>query len=225
MSLRRRLAGVENADSVSNRLRQKRFGPFARMLETAYNRGARPVRVLDVGGNQFFWEQRGLAGDERFHFTTLDLGPQPAQRHENVVPVQGNACAMPQYDDNSFDLVFSNSVIEHVGSFEDQRAMAAEVRRLAPGYYVQTPNYWFPLEPHFLVPGWQWMPRPVRIAAIRRRKIGHIGPFSDADRAAAAVDEIRLLKRSEVQRLFPDAEVSSERIAGLTKSFVAIRES
>jgi hypothetical protein len=74
------------------------------------------------------------------------------------------------------------------------------------------------------MPAWQWLPRSLRIAAVRRRKVGHIGPFPAQEKAAAAVDEIRLLKRSEMQRLFPDARLESERIGGLTKSFVAIRE-
>lgn len=225
MNLRRRLAGVENPDSLSNRLRQRRFAAFEELLAAAHARGAAPVRVLDVGGNHYFWEQRGLAGDERYHFTTLDLGPQPAQKHANVVPVRGDATAMAEYADNSFDIVFSNSVIEHVGSRDAQLAMAKEVQRLAPAYYVQTPNYWFPIEPHFLAPGWQWLPRSLRIAIVRRRKVGHIGPLPSIGDAAAAVDEIRLLKRSDMQRFFPDAELTYERVGGVTKSFVAIRKS
>lgn len=225
MNFRRRFAGVETPDSLSNRLRQRRFAHVAELLDEALVRCAGPVRVLDLGGNQFYWEQRGLAGDERFHFTTVDLHPQPAQQHSNIVPMRGDATALPQFPDNSFDIVFSNSVIEHVGGIEQQRLMANEVRRLAPAYYLQTPNYWFPIEPHFLMPAWQWLPRRLRIALVQRRRIGHIGPFRHPARAAAAVDEIRLLKRSEVRQLFPDGTLLTERFFGLPKSFAAIRKS
>lgn len=225
MNLRRRIAGVETSGSLSNRLRQRRFAPVAQLLEDAHRRGANPVRVLDLGGNQYYWEQRGLAGDERFHFTTVDIGPQPLQEHANIVPMRGDATSLPEFADASFDVVFSNSAIEHVGGPDQQAAMAREVRRLAPAYYVQTPNYWFPFEPHFLMPAWQWLPRRLRIALVQRRRIGHIGPLPHPVAAAAAVDEIRLLRRSELRQLFPDATLVTERVLGLAKSFALVRES
>lgn len=84
------------------------------------------------------------------------------QRHEDVQPLAGDATDLREFGDSSFDVVFSNSVIEHLFTFENQRRMAREVQRVGKAFWVQTPNFWFPMEPHFHVPGWQWMPRDTR---------------------------------------------------------------
>jgi len=58
--------------------------------------------------------------------------------------------------DGEFDLVFSNSVIEHVGDFERMRQFVHEARRVAKSYWIQTPSKWFPIEPHCGMPFW-WL--------------------------------------------------------------------
>jgi hypothetical protein len=101
--------------------------------------------------------------------------------------------------------------------------MAKEVRRLAPVYWVQTPNFWFPVEPHFLTPGWQWLPVRARVALLRRHRFGWRGPCADPRQAEAEVREVRLLRSRELRRLFPDATLRLERVGPLVKSFVAVR--
>ena len=83
--------------------------------------------------------------------------------------------------------------------------MAGEVRRVATAYWVQTPNFWFPVEPHFLVPAWHWLPERTRVAILQRRGVGWAGRCPDpeyarADRPGAPADAPR-----ELARLFPDA--------------------
>ncbi|MGH7860878.1 MAG: methyltransferase domain-containing protein [Candidatus Dormibacteraceae bacterium] len=72
--------------------------------------------------------------------------------------VIGDARDLAQFQAQAFDVAFSNSVIEHVGGADDQRRMASEAMRVASHYFVQTPKHYFPIEPHFLVPGFQFMP-------------------------------------------------------------------
>ena len=144
--------------------------------------------------------------------------------HANIEPVVMDATHMEDFDDRSFDIVFSNSVIEHLRTYDAQAAMASEVRRLADVYWIQTPNFWFPIEPHFLTPGWHWLPGSVRIALLRRRRWGWRGPTPDPAEARILVEEIRLMRRRELRDLFPDARLQEERFGGLVKSFVAIRE-
>ena len=86
------------------------------------------------------------------------------RRHPNIDPRAGDATNLSEFPDGSFDVVFSNSVIEHLQTFGNQEAMAREVRRLAPVFWVQTPNFWFPVEPHFLTPAWHWLPVAARVA-------------------------------------------------------------
>jgi len=213
----RRLADSENPNSLANRLRAKRFALF----ETLVAPLPRPLRILDVGGENAFWENRGWAGRTDIQIFSLNLVPEP-QRHENIQPVAGDATNLRQFDDKSFDVAFSNSVIEHLFTFENQRRMASEVQRVGKTFWVQTPNYWFPFEPHFHVPGWQWMPLSARVALIRRWRCGWRGPCPDPGKARELVSELRLLDRTELASIFPGATLVPERLAGLVKSWTVI---
>ncbi len=215
MSLIRRFAAVEDPNSLSNRMRSKRFRGFEELVEPL----PRPLRIIDFGGTPEFWEQRGWAGRDDVHITAVNLQPRISFR-PNFRPVFGDVADLSQFADNSFDIAFSNSVIEHLFTFERQAAMARELQRIAPVFWLQTPNYWFPIEPHFHVPGWQWLPIGVRKAIIRRRRCGWRGPCPDAELADQIVREVRLLTRSELQRLFPNAAIVPERFGGLVKSWI-----
>ena len=218
----RRLANVQRSNSLSNRLRSRRFVELEASIDRRAGRTGRPTRILDVGGTNSFWEQRGLAGDERVE--VLIVNPQlETSRHSNIDCRIGDATNLEEFEDQSFDLVFSNSVIEHLGSAGAQKAMAREVRRVGRGHWVQTPSFWFPIEPHFLFFGWQWLPRDLRVWALRRRRFGWRGPYPERARAAELVDEIRLMRRKEVAALFPDSEIRAERIGPFVKSFIAVR--
>ena len=129
---------------------------------------------------------------------------------------------MSQFAANSFDVVFSNSVIEHLGDYENQRRMADEVRRVGRRYFVQTPNKRFPIEPHFLVPWFQYLPVGARTWLINRFDVGWYRRIPDRSVARAEVESIQLLTRKRFSALFPEATIHSEKFAGLTKSFVAI---
>jgi hypothetical protein len=135
--------------------------------------------------------------------------------------VTGDARAMPEFADAEFDVVFSNSVIEHVGGLEDQRRMAEEIQRVGRRFFVQTPNRRFPIEPHTVFPLFQFLPLAVRVSLVRRFQLGWIPRTPDARAARGRVCSIRLLTRAEVGQLFPGATIHRERVCGLTKSFIA----
>jgi hypothetical protein len=221
-NLMRRLADQATAGSFSNTRRSKRFAAFAALVDELLERRSGPVRILDIGGTNSFWEQRGWAGRDDVRVILVNLEAE-RQVHDNVEPRAGDATNLSELPDGSFDVVFSNSVIEHLETLERQAAMAAEVRRLAPAYWVQTPNFWFPVEPHFLTPAWHWLPVGLRVEMLRRRRWGWRGPCPDEDRARALVREVRLMRGPELRRLFPDATLETERIGPLVKSFVAVR--
>jgi hypothetical protein len=66
------------------------------------------------------------------------------------------------FNDGSFDFVHSSAVIEHVGSRVMQIRMLSELWRVArKGIFVTTPNRWFPVEFHTLVPFLHWLPAPL----------------------------------------------------------------
>src|SRR5690242_8516724 len=140
----RGLADDKSAGSLSHRLRERRFRLFEQLVADL----PRPLNVIDLGGTNEYWEQRGWAGRDDVSITLVNLDAQP-QRHANILPSVGDATDLRAHDDGAFHLAFSNSVIEHLFTFEQQARMAAEVQRVAHAYWVQTPNFWFPIEPHF----------------------------------------------------------------------------
>jgi 2-polyprenyl-3-methyl-5-hydroxy-6-metoxy-1,4-benzoquinol methylase len=79
---------------------------------------------------------------------------------------------MRQFRDHQFDVVYSNSVIEHVGDLDDMRRMAQEIQRVGKRYFLQTPNRYFPIEPHFVFPFFQFLPRPVQISLVQKFRLG-----------------------------------------------------
>jgi hypothetical protein len=160
----------------------------------------------------------GDPGDVRV--TLLNIEHQPVTSSKFVSAV-GDARAMPEFPDKSFDVVFSNSVIEHVGSYDDQRRMANEVMRVGKRYFVQTPNKRFPLEPHFLFPWFQYLPGAARAQLVHRFDVGWYKRIPSLEAARAEVDSIQLLTRNRFANLFPQATIHTEKIFGLAKSFMA----
>jgi hypothetical protein len=213
----RRLADSENPNSFANRLRARRFQQFEALVAPL----PRPLRILDVGGENAFWANRGWAGRADVQIFSMNLVPQE-QRYENIKPLTGDATDLSRFDNGSFDVAFSNSVIEHLFTFENQRRMAAEIQRVGKAFWVQTPNFWFPMEPHFHIPWWQWMPLGMRVSMIRRWRCGWRGPCSDPARARELVKELRLLSRSELRTIFPGATLVAERFCGLVKSWTVV---
>jgi hypothetical protein len=180
--------------------------------------------VLDLGGTSDYWRAVGIdfLHDNGFQITILnfessELGEGPFKT------LVGDACAV-ELPDMSYDLVHSNSVIEHVGDWDRMEQFAKEVRRLAPAYYVQTPNWWFPIEPHFYkVPMFQWLPKSIRASILYHLPIAHSGRIRDRERAMEIVKTTRLLTPRQMRRLFPDGELLRERFGGLTKSLIMTR--
>ena len=211
-----RLADNRRADSLANRFRRQRFRFFESLLEPL----PKPVRILDVGGTEGFWGHMNAVDDPRWEVTLLNLSPGHANVRGMAV-VSGDARDLSQFAAGEFDVVFSNSVIEHLAEQAEQRRMAAEVRRVGTRYFVQTPNRWFPIEPHFLFPGFQFLPLSARVALVRRFALGYHDAMPDPEAARRAVREIRLLDARELRELFPGAHIYRERVVALTKSLIA----
>ncbi len=179
----------------------------------------RPISILDVGGLASFWRAVGLIGDDSISILILNVY-ETDQDSENIRFTLGDGRAMTQFTDAQFDVVFSNSVIEHVGGIEDQRKMAAEMQRVGKRYFLQTPNRYFPIEPHFLFPFFQFLPFSVKVALIRRFNLGWFKRAPDRATAEAYASEIRLMNYRELRSLFPSATIVGERLFGLVKSYI-----
>lgn len=202
--------------------RKRRLAMFLSVVDEIVEKTGR-CRVLDLGGVASYWlGLEDLWRDRPMHMTLVNLATVDAP-DARFVSLAGDARSLPQFADRAFDVVHSNSVIEHVGSMADKRRMATEVRRLAPRYFVQTPNYWFPVEPHFRMAAFHWLPRRLQRALVMSGARGFYPQASSLEQADAILADAALLDAGEMRDLFPDATVHRERAFGLTKSLIAIR--
>lgn len=215
------LLSYHREDSWVNRFRRRRMRTVLDLFESL-RAEIGLVKILDIGGTPDFWRQLGGLDPEGYDVTLMNLreyevpDDMPAFKHQ-----VGNAVAAP-FEDGTFDVVFSNSVIEHVGSWENQQVMASEVRRLGRRFVVQTPSYWFPFEPHARLPLFQFLPRNVRAFLIWHFKINYF-PRGDSYQDCLTVsDSTLMLSKRKFARLFPSAIIQTERLLGLPKSYMAI---
>ncbi len=180
--------------------------------------------LLDVGGCPETWTSnpQPVQRIDCLNVYEAHWNPKLAPRH-NLRTLVGDGCALP-FANKSYDIVFSNSVIEHVGSWERQSQFASEIRRVAQTLWVQTPAYECPIEPHYLAPFIHYLPAPVQKKSIRWFTLrGWIGRPTRAE-VNEMVDSTRLLKKSEFRELFPDCEIVTERLLWIfPKSYIAIR--
>jgi hypothetical protein len=124
--------------------------------------------------------------------------------------------------DRQFDVIFSNSVIEHLYTPDRQKKFADEVTRVGNHYFIQTPDYWFPVEPHYLTPFVQFVPRDCKPWVHRWLTLRGWMDKPSKDTCVEWSDEIRLLRAREMRVLFPKATLVRERAFGLSKSLIAV---
>ncbi len=184
--------------------------------------GSGRLRILDIGGTMDFWRKLGGMPSGPFEILMLNRHPEPLDpAFPSIQSVVGDAIQLP-FPDRSFDVVFSNSVIEHVGSRENQRRMASEVHRVGIRHIIQTPSLWFPLEPHARLPLFQFLPRSGRAWLIHRFRINYFPAAPTFRECLAVSDSTILLTHRDVQRLFPSSVIRTERLLGFPKSYTAL---
>ena len=210
-------------EGLSRRFRLKRFRRLFALIDAIVAEKGR-CRIADLGGTAYYWNIVAEDMAQRPLEIAL-INPREAQLSSGpFIGRAGDATELGDIDDMSFDLVHSNSVVEHVGDWLRMKAMAANVRRLAPAYYVQTPNFWFPFEPHFRAPFVHWLPEQTRYRLVMRFALGFSERKATVDEAMVRVQSARLLDRGQMKALFPDAAQIDERVCGLTKSLIAMRQ-
>ncbi len=215
MKVLKKFASMERSDSYRVKMLKKRFI----LLQSFISLLPRPIRILDVGGKEIFWERLNVHHDDTVKITLLNLTAVET-KFRNFTSIVGDGRNMPEFRNGEFDVVFSNSVIEHVGNYEDQKRMAKELRRVGKRFFLQTPNYYFPFEPHFLFPCFQFFPVWFKVFMIRHFNLGWCDRLPDRNQAIQAVHSVRLLKKRELKELFPGATIHKERIGGLVYSFI-----
>ncbi|WP_218510013.1 class I SAM-dependent methyltransferase [Variovorax sp. dw_308] len=185
--------------------------------------GIASMRICDLGGSRHFWDKIELP-IPRGQITIYNVDDGEVQQGADVsagdiktVIYDGQHIPAP---DRFFDLLICNSVIEHVPR-EQRKALAEEMRRVSKLVFCQTPAWSFPFEPHFLMPFVHWLPRRLGYLLI------HVSPWRllshpDAPTIRNYYWGTRLLRRAEIDALFPAADVTFERAMGMVKSYYVI---
>jgi hypothetical protein len=212
--LRNRL--VDAPGSVGER---RRSGRWERLRATFPE--IESMSVMDLGGTAEAW-QRAPLRPASVHVVNLE--PEPEDLPDWIRADQADATALPPtIIGANYDLVFSNSVIEHVGGHVQRMRFADAIHKLAGRHWVQTPYRYFPIEPHWLFPGFQFLPLNMRAEISRRWPLVHTQSPNRGEGLRAAMS-VELLSRTEMAFYFPDAEICTERMLGTTKSLIAIKK-
>ena len=213
-----------NSNSLSARMRRKRM----RYLDAAiasFPEG--PISIADLGGTASFWQMNLQHLSHSSRIAKIDIfNLEPVMEevadvgNVQIAQFEADVTSLPQVAEKTYDIVFSNSVVEHVGNLLAQRKFANEVVRVGKCYVVQTPNRSFPIEPHFYVPFFPYMPLGTRAWLHQKCKLGWLDAEPDPLQARIDCDQTRLLTRGELALLFPGAQIHREWLCGMVKSFI-----
>lgn len=214
------ISNSSNPSSLSANSRRKRMEFFIELF--SLRNISKPIKILDIGGTEGFWVNMHFNNVKNVEIHLLNLNYQDVH-YDNFKSIKGDATNMREFGDHSYDIVFSNSVIEHLYSAENQLKMASEVRRVGKSYFIQTPNYWFPIEPHFVFPFFQFLPRNLKIKLISNFALGHFPKFDNSKEAERILDEIKLVSIGKMKKMFPGSAIYLDKFFGLNKSMVAYK--
>jgi hypothetical protein len=206
------LVDPDHPGSLTHQLRQRRKEEFARRFPNLAD-----MRVLDLGGTAISWRLSGLRAAS---LTVVNLDEPVDSGDSWMTVVRGDACTGGF---GKYDLVYSNSVLEHLGGHARRQQFADVVQESAPCWWVQTPYRYFPVEPHWIFPGFQFLPFRARVMICQHWSTIHTPMIKDRAKAAESVASVELISATEMRSYFPTSEIWFERFAGIPKSLVAIK--
>ncbi len=212
--LRNRLADASSAGSVAATLRARRWERFLDLFPDFSE-----MRVIDLGGTAAYWRSAPARPAE---LTLVNLSDQGGSEPW-MSSVVSDVCELrADLRREQYDIVYSNSVIEHVGGHARRQQMADVIHSLSDRHWVQTPYRYFPIEPHWLFPGFQFLPTQMKSKVARSWPLAWSRP-PDQRSAVANAMGVELLDQTQLRFYFPDSRLQFERVAGLTKSLIAVR--
>lgn len=217
-SLHELFSSSDNPNSLGAKFRAKRLVKFEALFFSNFS-NEREIKILDVGGTAIFWQNSRIPNSPGVQITLLNLHLEKSN-HPNIKSIQGDATDMRGFSDKSFDLVFSNSVIEHLYTFENQKKMASEIQRVGKKFFIQTPNKYFPIEAHYALPLAQFLPKKVLFFLLTKTRLSRMHRWEEKA-ALQYLQEIRLLDEKEMIMLFPAGDILKEMALGFTKSLTA----
>lgn len=220
-----KFSNYEDPTSLVSRIRYKRIKPLLDLISVAYKDNGY-VSIIDIGGTESYWSMipPNFFTEHKVTITLVNLPhPDVPSDHGIFKFMEADGCDLSEISDHQYHIAHSNSVIEHVGDWNRMKQFSSEFKRIAKSYFIQTPSFWFPIEPHFMMPIFHWLPRPTRVFLVSKFQLGHWRKASSIDEAVQIVETARLLNHKMFSALFPDIEIHTERFFGISKSYVAVK--
>ena len=219
------MCNYSDEESIAYKLRVERGKKIIAMIDRTFlSLGG--VKIADIGGSEKYWSilPKGYLKARNVSITIINLGDEcKIIDHSTFDYIKGDGRNLTFIPNNTFDLLHSNSVIEHVGCWECQQDFANEVNRISKSYYIQTPYFYFPIDPHSMIPFFQFLSDDIKIRLLENFDIGHYRK-QNREGAIEIVDSTKMLNRQEFETLFPNANVEYEKFLGIPKSLIAIKE-
>ncbi len=204
MSLLKNTINVTDKNSLAVKTRLNNFQIFRKLLKS-YNK---KIKVLDIGGTQEYWEMMEYTDPNLIEVILINIQDIKTTL-PNFISVKMNALDLNIFKFDC-DIIFSHSLIEHI----DHEKFAYIIKTFNKPYFIQTPNKYFPMEPHFLIPLFQFMPLWLKYWLVKRYR----------KELELEIKDINLLSKSELKKLFPNTEIHGEKILGMPQSFIVIKK-
>jgi hypothetical protein len=220
-----KLTNYDSERSFAFKLRKKRAERIKTLIAECWE-VYKEVNIIDIGGTKTYWKiiPSEFLESHQVHITIVNVPSWGLPLgHDGLFTVaNGDGCDLASFADRSFHLAHSNSVIEHVGHWQKKVRFAQELKRVGERYYLQTPNFWFPFEPHFFTPFFHWLPKPIRIGLHRHLNLGWYGKAKSYSEARQNIDTCTLLSKKDLMKLLPGGQIYGERFGPWVKSFVVV---
>ena len=178
------------------------------------------VNIVDLGGTENFWNiiDTEFLIEYKVKITLINLINYKIKNKKIFSQINQDFF---KYDfvNNSFDLSFSNSVIEHLGDAKKIISFCNLHKNLSKYYYLQTPNKYFFIEPHFMFPFFNFMPKAFQLFILKNFNVGNFTK-KNIGYALKELNQIRLLSKKDLEKYFPKENIVSEKIFFLNKSYI-----
>lgn len=209
--------------NISSPLRVKRFSVF----EQVTDKFARPLRILDLGGTASFWLKHVPVNDDNYKITLINNHHVDKTNigYSHSIPwiIEKHADARDssEWDLDNHDLIFSNSFLEHLESFADQLELASKIDSSQYPYFIQIPNKYFPVDPHFpspFVPFFSCYPKTIQAVLLTINRFGSGAKSKTYNSAKKRLKYYNPLGLKDARELFPSGIIIKEKTFGLCRS-------
>ena len=196
--------------------RKRKWGHFLDEIKPTQE-----LRVLDLGFSENEYSETDNYIEKYYPYPEMltALGIETPDEFERKYPevsaIHYDGDTFP-FVDKSFDVCWSNAVIEHVGNRDKQLLFLSEIKRVSKKGFISTPNKYFPIELHTRTPLLHYLPNKIFEKVL-----------SITGRGWATGDYMRLLSISDMKSLLRDAGISEYKIIknklmGFTIDFVVV---